>query len=262
MSRKIKIKIISTLFILLYFCIAPLFSSFTNAENYYYAKIMDDSVYLYSQPIDDSGYYLFSIPESYFVLLLDEENDDFYYAKYDDVYGYVKKSEVVAMNGTPSSPFASSQFRIFALEGMGMYSSPYFLDENNLTNIPYLTDDLVYYGEIEGQAIPDKSNIWYYCDYRGEKGYVYSVFCDSLEINLNNEYFDVIESPFFEDTTAPLSSVAMTFIIIGVSLPCIVVIYLLIKPTFSKDKVLNNKPKFPKKKRHGDYYEFVESDLN
>lgn len=233
------------------------------AQTNYYAKVMEENVYLYSQPIDDAQYFMFSIPESYFVLLLGQENEDFFYAQYDDLFGYVKKDEVVVMDGTPAQPFASSQFRIFALEGMGLYSSPYFNNESILLEIPFLADNLVYYGNIQGQSIPGKSGIWYYCSYQGEKGYVYSVFCDNLDVTVNNEMFNVVDSPFFDDGSPnSLSPVAMTFIIIGVSLPCVVVIYLLIKPTFTREKVLDNNSKIHKRKRHGDYYEFDESDLN
>ena len=239
-------------------------ATFSKAESSYYAKIMDNNICFYSSPNENSENILFTLPESYFVMLLGEENQDFYLARYDDIDGYVRKSDVIVMDGTPSQPFASSQFRIFALEGMRLYSSPYFNDNNILTSIPYLADDLIYYGNMQGESIPDKSNVWYFCEYQGTKGYVYSVFCDSLSIPTNNEIFNVVDSPNFDGQSpvGSLSPVAMTFIVIGVSIPCIIVIYLLIKPTFAKEKVLNNSPKIPKKKRHGDYYEFDESDLN
>lgn len=267
MLKSKKVKLICTLILIFYMCVLS-FSSYTanisKAESSFYAKIMDKNVNFFSEPNENSQYILFSIPESYFVLLLNDENQEFYYACYDDIYGYVKKSDVVVMDGKPIEPFASSQFRIFALEGMGLYSSPYMNNSNILTNIPYLADDLIYYGSIVGESIPGKSNVWYYCKYQGKQGYVYSVFCDNLDITTNNEIFNVVDTPIFGNVNPAekLSPVAMTFIVIGVSLPCIIVIYLLVKPTFVKDKILNNNPKIHKKKRHGDYYEFDESDLN
>jgi hypothetical protein len=89
------------------------------------------------------------------------------------------------------------------------------------------------------------------------------VFCDKLtNIPLNNEKFSTIENPIFADESFEnkLSETSMAFIVIGVSLPCLVVIYLLLKPTFLKEKILNEIPK-SKKSRHKDYYEFDSNDL-
>lgn len=270
-------KIIKNLFLLsifiIFYCFLVVFSSFaanfSHADNFYFAKIQKEGVYFYSNPIDSSEYALFEVPNTYFVKLLGDENSLFYYAQYSDQFGYVKKSDVVAMDGSPQNPYATSSFRIFALEGMGLYSSPSLSTEDEIAQIPYLTDDLVYYGKISGQqAIPDKSNEWYYCKYTSSDtlyGYVYSVFCDKLtDFADNYETFNIITSPTFSSSITPegLSTVAMTFIVIGVSIPCIIVIYLLVKPTLFKEKAINNHTKIPKKRRHGDYYEFDESDLN
>ncbi len=261
-----KSQVLWAIFLIFIAITTPVISSAHAEEDiFYYAKVESDNVYFYSSPAEN-GQRLFEIPNTYFVKLIGDENQTFYLAEYSDMVGYVKKSEVTAMDGTPANPYATSNFRIFSLEGIGLYSSPSLNEDNRIANIPYLAENLVYYGRIEGEeTIPDKSDIWYYCRYNDtlDYGYVYSVFCDQLtDFVSNNEYFDVVE-PSFESPSglSGLSPVAMTFIVIGVSLPCIVVIYLLIKPTLLKDKVLNNHPKVHKK-RHGDYYEFDESDLN
>lgn len=253
------------LFILFFSSIFPhYFISF--ADTSYYAKIQDDNVYFYSMPIKSNQYYVFSIPRTYFVLLLNDENQDFYYAKYKNIYGYVLKNEVSVMQGTPASPFASASFRVFSPDGLGVYSMPY-QNSNRLTVIPYLAEDIEYYGSLYGeQAIPDKSQEWYYCAYNKETltyGYVYSVFCDKLPvIQENHETFKLIETPSFKSDYSKqnLSYISMTFIIIAVSLPCVIVIYLLLKPTFIKQKTLSPSPK--PRKRKGDYFEFDDGDLN
>lgn len=236
----------------------------------YYAKVQQEGVYFYSLPYDESENRLFEIPATYFVLLTANANDYFFSATYQDLEGYVKKNEVVAMEGTPIKPFPNSYFRVYATDGLGIYLYPNSINEYKIDTIPYLTENITYYGQIQGEEfVPDKSNIWYYCKYNGEKsiyGYVSSVFCDQLlpKIETNYESFPIITTPSFSNKNSPnggLSKVAMTFIIIGVSLPCLVVFYLLIKPSWMKDKVLNEKPKL-KRKRHGDYFEFDENDLN
>ncbi len=250
---------------LLIFLLFPSYKcSFASASSIY-AKIEQDGVYLYNSPKSEDDAKLFQLQNSYFVRLLENANDEFYYCAYKDVYGYVKKSEVVAMDGTPKTPFVEATFRIYATQGLGMYSSPSINNDNLKCTIPYLTDNLVYYGTIDGQqAIPEKSSTWIYCKYNYDAsnyGFVYSVFCDKLPvITTNNERFNVISQPFQNKTTKELTSVAMGFIIVGVSLPSLIVLYLLIKPTLIKDKLLNENSKF-KRARRKDYFEFDEGDL-
>lgn len=241
------------------------------ASQSYYAKVQQEDVYFYSLPYDESENRLFEIPVTYFVILTGDATDQFYSANYQDIEGYVKKTEVVAMDGTPIKPFPNSYFRVYATDGLGIYLYPNSVNEYKIDTIPYLTENITYYGQMQGnEFVPNKSDIWYYCKYNGEKtvyGYVSSVFCDQLlpEIGTNYETFTIITNPSFSSNNnlaGGLSPVAMTFIIIGVSLPCLVVFYLLIKPSWMKDKVLNEKPKSLKRKRHGDYFEFDENDLN
>lgn len=168
---------------------------------------------------------------------------------------------------TPVHPYVEGLFRTFSLEGQQLYSSPYLNTQKCLATIPYLTDNLVYYGTLLGQeVIPDKGKEWIYCKYTQEEaicGYVYSVFCDKVpKITTNNENFEIITSPF-SNTQKPqkLSSVAIGFIIAGVAIPCLVVLFLLIQPTLNKEKLNTLKPKL-RAKRNRDYFEFDDSDLN
>lgn len=250
-------------------CLVPLKNCFhvSFAEEVIYAKISDEEVYLYSTPSNNDKNRLFLLPSTYFVKLLNKANEEFYYCSYKDITGYVKQSEVVAMKGTPSSPYLEGLFRIISLEGLGLYSSPQLNESNLLATIPYLTDDLVYYGIMAGQElVPDNSNKWIYCKYNDESGicgFVYSTFCDKVpKETINTESYEIIDHPF-ASTTEPheLSSVAMGFIIIGVAVPCLIVLFLLVKPTMLKDKITTIKPKL-RAKRNRDYFEFDDSDLN
>ena len=248
----------------------PFFSvvKVADANATYYAKIETNGIFLYSKCSTLEKDRLFEIPTSYFVRLIDNaDNKDFYYCMYKDIYGYVLKSEVIPMNGMPNSPFVEASFRVFLPEGIGLYSFPTYSDEHKTTTIPYLTDNLTYYGLMTGEAIPDKSNIWIYCKYNSSinsYGYVYSVFCDKLpSIATNNERFDIVVNPFSSSSKSPkeMTSVTMGLIIVGVSLPCLVVLFLLVKPTFSREKVEKAKPKLRAKKGK-DYFEFNDNDLN
>ena len=238
--------------------------SIASADEVYYAKINSESAFLYSSPNEENS--LFLLPKTYFVKLINEANKDYYFCSYKDIKGYVKKNDVLAMNGLPSQPYLDGLFRTFSLDGLGLYSSPSYSQENLLATIPYLTDNLVFYGEIQGQElVPEKGKKWIYCKYSDQNifGYVYSVFCDKLpSFTQNYETFETIENPFEKTSIAKeLSPVAMGFIIAGVTIPCVIVLFLLIKPTLNKEKLNNLKPKF-KAKRNRDYFEFDDSDLN
>ena len=257
--------------VILLFCLPflSLANLSTHASENIYAKIETNGVYLYSKCSSLEKDRLFEIPNSYFVRLIDNaENKDFYYCAYKDVYGYVLKNEVTPMKGLPASPFIEATFRVFLPDGIGLYNSPIYLDQYKTTTIPYLTDNLTYYGITSGQeVIPDKSSVWIYCKYNysvNSYGYVYSVFCDKLpNITTNNERFDIVVNPFA--TTAKsqkeMTSVTMGLIIVGVSLPCLVVLFLLIKPSLSREKMEKAKPKLRAKKGK-DYFEFNDNDLN
>lgn len=237
-----------------------------DADEYYYAKVEQGGVFIYSAPDETSP--LFEIPTSYFVKLTGSENEGFYKASYQDITGYIKKDSVSPMQGDPASPYALASLRVFSLEGLGLFKTPALQTENLIINVPYLTAGITYYGKLEGSAVPNKSNIWYYCKYStassSETGYLYSVFCDELtQIPVNNEFLPVITTPIFQPKNSSpskgLSDVAKTFIILGVSLPCALIIYLLIKPTLSPNHATHKSPK--RKRRHGDYFEFDENDL-
>ena len=234
----------------------------------YYAKVQESGKYFYSNPVDNDESKLFILPQTYFVYITDNANELFYVAQYKDKYGYVKKEDVVVMNGSPVTPFASRTFTIKDIDGLTLYPTPNFSNNTPLATIDYLTIVSTYYGDMPGENIPDLNSPWFYCKIVQESqtiyGYVYSDSCYKISsIPANNETFEIVSSPTFESPQvqdASLSEVAMAFIVIGVSLPCILIIYLLIKPTLQKTKTSTSKK--TTRKRHGDYFEFDENDLN
>ena len=243
-------------------------------EETHFAKITKNDVYLYSAPLNIETNKVFEIPRSYFVELINDANDDedlFYAARYIDVYGYIKKSEVSVVLGSPNTPFANNiSFRVFSPSGLDLKSSPNDLTPfNRIINIPYLSTNLVYYGKCNGeQMIPQKSSIWYYCKYieNGNNyfGYLYSDLCDMLTpIAPNEENPPVYEGEIFvtpeiEEVGASsitLSNEIKIIIVICASIPCFIVIYLLFKPT----KIIADNGRFKKKKisklKASEYYE-------
>lgn len=234
--------------------------SFAYASEFYWAKVDEDGILFYAQT--DSQSALFVLPKTYFVKITDEV-ENFYKAEYKDLIGFVKKEDVSPMDGTPLCPYFVETFRVFLPSGAGLYPTTKMTPENEILTIPYLYEDLVFYGSIEGQiAVPDKSNLWHYCRFGDDEyGYVYSSFVDKLSTPpINNETFEKIEVSFSKNEAKPLSQSALAFIIIGVSLPTLAVLYLLVKPNLSTSQSHKQKSKYKARKRR-DYFEFDPSDL-
>ena len=255
-------KLIFTILIyLLPLCLQLSDTAVSHASNLeIYAKVTSENANFYSH--EDPATALFVVPESYFVLLTGEKND-FYIARYKDCTGYVRKSDVSAMNGSPSNPFFTSSVRMFLPSGSYLYSAPAITEANQITKIDYLSEGLSFYGSIIGdEAIPKKSKVWHYCKFEtGDFGYVYSVFCDELTTPpKNTETFEVITPNFQQQAPSGPSPTAMAFIIIGVSLPCLIVLYLLVKPNVSNMQSHERAIKIKRRPKR-DYFEFDEGDL-
>lgn len=250
-----------------------------------YAKIISSNVKLYrtlSGNEDYSNIY-FVIPQSYFVILQPCDDENYYSATYIDVTGYVKRSEVQCVKGTPINPFANNtSFRVFIPGGVDLRSSPTQSEGlNTIATLQFLETNLKYYGKLDGEeAISYRSTEWYFCKYYkngiSQSGYVYSAFCDLLtSIPENTEMLEYIDEPDFEiqqtstDTNndggifSSLPSATQIIIIVAVCLPCIFIIYLLFKPTKITAKVMEESELEPKKYKkskikHKDYYEYDE----
>ncbi|MBR2220908.1 MAG: hypothetical protein IJ975_02070 [Clostridia bacterium] len=247
------------------------------AQNSVFARIEKPNVFFFNSPVDDAGYRVFEIPQSYFVELLgkaEDAEDLFYSARYLDVCGYVKKADVTPVQGVPQNPFASGiSFRVFSLSGLDLKSTPSGDSPfNRIINVPYLCSDLIFYGTCPGQElIPDKNNLWYYCKYiNGDSsyfGFLYSEFCDKLSpIIPNTEILPVFEGELFakptinqtnQSTNSAISNELKIFVIVAISLPCIFIVYLLFKPT---KLVADDGKKSNKKIRRLKRSEFYELD--
>lgn len=244
------------------------------AVEYPYAQITNNSTLFYKSPEINDANALFVLEQTYFVKLLENEKNNFYKAEYMGVVGYVLKNNLRFVKGTPQKPFATNiNFRVYAFEGLNLRSTPVNSEGpfNVITTVPFLETNLVYYGKTNGEeAIPNKGKIWYYCKYivpatsKTEFGYLYSVFCDNLtKIEPNQEVLEEIEAPIFQPVSqenggnalSNLSKVMQIIIVLGVSLPCLAIIYFLFKPTKIALDVGKNKKKI-KKVKNSDYFEF------
>ena len=258
-----KINLILLIFVFLFSFSAETPTSADN-EKVFYAKITSSNTFLCSTPSENSQ--IFELPYSYFVKI-DYVVDDYFKVNYDGVEGYVKKDKVSLMNGTPSAPYANASFKLFV---------PYAIYQSPNTNSTKLADvdttaTLKYFGTKSGQQLNSTSNKWYYCQYQNNdqqiNGYIFSGVTDYLtSISTNNETFEIISEDTLSATESSefqaLSTGTKIILIIAISLPSVLILYFLIKPS----RILQNQKKRKSKTqtktiRHGDYFEFDESEL-
>ena len=230
----------------------------------YFAKVQNTGVFLCSSPSENSS--IFEIPYSYFVKV-ETAVDDYYKVSYDGIEGYVKKDKVTLMNGVPQNPYAKATFKVFV---------PYYLYQSPSQNSSAVAIDtnatFTYYGTKVGQPISSASNIWYYASVKIDEsvhyGYVFSGVTDYLTtIQINNESFKIISDK--ELTSSPnselkkLSTGTKIMLIVAISVPSILILYFLIKPTkiLQVTKSRKNIKKERKRTHHGDYFEFDENDI-
>ncbi|MBQ9792381.1 MAG: hypothetical protein IJW32_01360, partial [Clostridia bacterium] len=76
---------------------APVVYAESSRETYF-AQVLFEQVCLYKTPVNDNSTsnIIFEIPKTYFVELLDNTNEYFYFARYSTITGYVKKESCQA----------------------------------------------------------------------------------------------------------------------------------------------------------------------
>ena len=161
------------IFVFVFFCFVASSCCLQNisAATTYYARVKYSNCPLLKSPSVDTSFSNthFLLPQTYFVEILAKVSDEFFEAQYLGTRGYIKKSDVDFVAGTPQNPFANKiSFRVFAQNGLNLRSSPKESEgiANRLTTIPFLETNLQYIGQIEGEeAISNRGNIWYYCNY-------------------------------------------------------------------------------------------------
>lgn len=250
----------------------PIESSSAAAEQgkTYYAKVLQEGAYFYSKEATEEFERTFILPSTYFVLLVGEEGE-FYKAKYLDLFGYVKKTEVTPMEGTPAQPYASQTFRAYDRSGLDVYAKPKISSES-LGKLGFLQENIAMYGLCTGDELfPASTNQWIYCHYESSgqtiRGYAFKYYCDTIKYAPENlEYLPEITGTLDFGNNLPanggLSDTVKAVIILAVSMPCLIVLYLLLSPSKRRQKGKSEKSRAPAKiKRGKDYYEFNEDDL-
>ena len=275
-----KSKKICYLLFCMFVLVAPLCTIFSPAKGTFcqtkqYARITKSNIAFYKEPLVSNDNILFYPEITYFVELLAPEENSFYKARYMDVEGYVLASDLVFVSGQPQIPYPENiGLKILSSNGLNLRSSPIASQGpfNILCALPFLESNIKYIAKTFGEEYaPAMGDTWYYCTYiTGQEnisGYLYSVYCYPLApVSRNMEEMQIVDKPYFPEESTPtqtnstdrLSSLPMPvqiLLVAVVCLPCILIVYLLFKPT--RLSVDNGKGKTKKIKRlkKSDYYE-------
>ncbi len=223
---------------------------------------------------DNKSESLFQIPNHYYVLATGTDGDFFKVTYKNELSGFVRKSDVRLVEGTPSSIFPALQ--LSARNNSMLYSKSNDSSQSTPLNN---ADALVYFGEKQGAGLQtDKFgstiSTWYYVR-TSEFNYGYIYINDVTAIpNVERAQDDPdlllpAADPKFFDESIPtnfsgLSLGTQIMLIFAIGIPSLLILYFLIKPTkimqASKSKNKNQK-KTKKRVSHGDYFEFDESEL-
>lgn len=241
-----------------------------------YARITKSNIAFYKEPLVSNDNILFYPEITYFVELLAPQENSFYKVRYMETEGYILASDLVFVSGEPQNPYPTNiGLKVLASGGINLRSSPVASQGpfNVLCALPFLESNLKYIGKTYGEEYaPAMGDTWYYCTYiSGQEninGYLYSVYCYPLaDIARNTEELQIVDQPYFPEETATtqtsqtdrISSLPMPvqiLLVVVVCLPCILIVYLLFKPThLSVDSGSKNKKKKVKRLKKSDYYE-------
>lgn len=206
----------------------------TNTSSEQYAKIIEQNCHLFKTPTKNYHYsnVMFMLEKSYFVIVINEEKD-FYYVCYDNLKGYILKSTAELINEVPKSAFLTN-ITLNISNSCFMYSSPEVSENSKLKELPKNTT-LNYIGKINGSTENlHGTNLWYYCKITENDNDLYGYVCSDntnnlSSINENTEITTTKISKTSENNFLYLNTTTSNLIILLISLPTILVVFLLIK---------------------------------
>lgn len=238
------------------FLIVPQTIPFTNValsasvEKTTYAKALVGCLLYKDSSLNDSiDNVLFVVPETYFVIVLENVSDKCMKVQYDKYVGYVDSSTVNVATFIPIvKTLENITCDIKETSGTQIWSNPSASSGSVLTTISSGTKNIKYIAFTYG-TIPSggESNLWYYVSYTPKtsstnvyEGYVYSENVTNLsEIIANYESNPEIinsESEISDNQTIFVSSSVKTVIIAIIAIPIILLISIILYNLIKKIK--------------------------
>lgn len=224
--------LIFTLLYVINFALITPSSCYAAQTETHFAQVLQSGVYLYK---NTNGEKLFELPSTYFVKVT-AESDEYYSCFYDNISGWVKKSEVAFIEGVPTTPYlTNSTFRVLASEACSIRKLP--TSQSSIIGKSPLYKYVKYIGSIEGEEMVEGlGTTWYYTTTTTSKeiiyGYIYAGLCDGYEGYPKNDEKHIYVDPIALTTTISSPSGGKSFIllIVGVSIPALLLVYMMYKP--------------------------------
>lgn len=220
-----------------------------SASSMQYARITSSNARLYKTATENNNIsnVICYLEETYFVEVLLNFNIDFYKVSYNGEIGYVLKSNLELVEGTPKTPFpistiTTSNSRCYLRSSPEVHTS----NSNALCVIPANCNKIKYIGKAIGtEAVDYKGTTWFYVEYLETKGYVYNNYVANVSsIYQNLENLQPLNA--IKEIINPLSTPKCAIIIAIISAPCIFILILLYKkPKLKTQKLIPslNSPK-------------------
>ncbi|MBR2988939.1 MAG: hypothetical protein IKC64_04355 [Clostridia bacterium] len=180
-----------------------------------------------------------SLPSSYFVALLGEENDGFFRVSYLDIDGFMQSSDIELVDYTPKFKYAENAQLTVTNDGHPVNFRATPTSTGKVLATINSGDTLYYYGQVSGEASNELiGNTWYYARYIRSDGtslygYIYSLYSLASPVPPNDI---VAESPPSQTVTPNVSSSGFSsgqtreiVIIVSLCLPVLAIAYLIFR---------------------------------
>lgn len=228
---------LTIIFILLITIISLPFTAYADEGDF--VKIENDSVGFY-RLVDDTMTLQFYLPADTYALVVFDDGGSYYLVKYNNISGYIKKSEVATgLYSDINDPYSTTVITL---------NSPKLVYPAVNSNSPFTlaTDDiLTYLGKIT-----DGVN-WYAVKKNTDTGFYFVKESDvyvepTVEPNPNNN----------DDDTTPETenSLVKTLLIVGIIIPAIIIVFLLFKPKRRRTHSPRYMDDNPRRRYEDDYY--------
>lgn len=238
-------KLYLCLCLILIILLTPL-DSINVSANTRYARVVQ-STNLFRTPDDNnniSNIYCLA-EETYFVEIISEHNE-FFRVLYNNVTGYVKRNDVKEISNTPSTPYPYNIKMVIA-NNCNLRSTPTTNSSTNniLSTIYSGEENLTFIGRIYSEeAIDFGGTTWYYVNYNGTYGYIYSRYLKSITPIYKNVEDVTFLSDSQEHISNPITHTPSLILIIVLLVPCIGLLLILYLPKRTKKR--RRPPKSPK----------------
>lgn len=216
-----------------------------------WAQVVTTGCYIYKTPeINNNIKNIICVAENtYYVEIISKYNETFYKVNYNGYNGgYILIDEVKKVVGIPTNPYPNDIKLTTYDRNCYLRTSP-SKEDNIISIIPSNYSGLTFIGTTYGEQIGDfEDNIWYLVEYLGVQGYIYSSYVANINTIFPNAEKLSYQNNDFDTVINPLSNSTSIIIVICMSLPTLIIIY-----------VLYRKPKKTKVKKQSIAYEFDES---